>query len=206
MEIDVLNSTGGPAGQMEAAEGVFGAAYNEALVHQVVVAYMAGGRSGTKAQKTRGEVSGANKKPWRQKGLGRARAGSTRGPIWRGGGVTFAAKPRDHGQKVNRKMYRGAMRAILSELLRQGRLRVVETLQVDTPRTKAALDLCRGLAIEGDALLLTEASERNLELGVRNLPDIAAAEVGLVDPVALVGFDQVVMTQGAFKLLEARLS
>lgn len=205
MDIDVLNSKGAAAGRVSAADAVFGVAYNEALVHQVVTAYLAAGRSGSKAQKTRGEVSGSNKKPWRQKGTGRARAGSTRGPLWRGGGVTFAAVPRDHSQKVNRKMYRGAMRSIVSELLRQNRLRVVEGLSLEAPKTRALLGLLSGLGLE-HVLLVTEGHDRNLELAARNLPGVAVTDAAGVEPVGLVGFDTVLITQGALKLLEARLA
>jgi large subunit ribosomal protein L4 len=156
------------AGALEVSEATFGLEFNEALVHQVVVAYAAGARQGTRAQKTRSEVSGGGAKPWRQKGTGRARAGTTRGPIWRSGGVTFAAKPQDHSQKVNRKMYRGAIKSILSELVRQDRLVVVENFTVETPKTKELVAKLNGLELK-DVLIITPEVDENLFLSARNL-------------------------------------
>lgn len=205
MELEIITASGAAAGKVAASETVFGAEYNEALVHQVVVAYLAASRSGTSAQKTRAEVSGSNKKPWRQKGLGRARAGSTRGPLWRKGGVTFASKTRDYSQKVNRKMYRGAMRSILSELLRQDRVRIVDGLTLDAPKTKLLAALLARLGLT-DVLVLTESVDPSLALASRNLPNVSVCPAGAVEPVSLIGFENVLMTTGALKLVESRLS
>lgn len=189
---------------VELSEVAFGKEFNEALVHQVVTAYLAGGRQGTRAQKSRAEVSGGGKKPFKQKGTGRARAGSIRSPIWRGGGKTFAAKPQDWEQKVNRKMYRGAMQCILAELVRQDRLILVEDFTVDAPKTK---DLVAKLAVLGVAnvLIITEAVDENLYLAARNLPHVAVIDTAAVDPVSLIGFDKVLMSVPAAKKLEVEL-
>ena len=199
MELQVKNASGGAPSQITVPEGVFARPFNETLVHQMVVAYLAGARAGTRAQKSRAQVSGGGSKPWRQKGTGRARAGSTRGPIWRGGGVTFAARPQDHSQKVNRKMYRVAMRAIFSELLRQNRLLVVEELTL--PEIKTKLMIARlatlGLADQGRVLLVNEEVDLNLYLSARNLGQVAISDVAGLDPVSLVSADTVVMTAGA---------
>ena len=166
-------------------------------MHQIVVAYLAGGRAGTRAQKNRAAVSGGGAQPWRQKGTGRARAGTIRSPLWRGGGVTFAARPQDHSQKVNRKMYRAALRAIFSELLRQGRLLVVDGLAVAEPRTKLMMALLARLGIVDNVLLVTEALDENVHLAARNLPKVEVCEVAGLDPVSLIRFDKVVITAGA---------
>ncbi len=189
---------------VELSEVAFGKEFNEALVHQVVTAYLAGGRQGTRAQKSRAEVSGGGKKPFKQKGTGRARAGSIRSPIWRGGGKTFAAKPQDWEQKVNRKMYRGAMQCILAELVRQDRLILVEDFTVDAPKTK---DLVAKLAVLGVAnvLIITEAVDENLYLAARNLPHVAVIDTAAVDPVSLIGYDKVLMSVPAAKKLEVEL-
>ncbi len=184
------------------SEAVFARAYNESLIHQAVTAYLAGARAGTKAQKTRAMVSGGGKKPWKQKGTGRARAGSIRSPLWRGGGMIHAAVPRDHSVKLNRKMYRGALRSIFSELARSERLIVVDKLELSEPKTRglvAALDE-RGA---GDDVLVavTEMSE-NLALAARNLPRVAVCEVSELDPVSLIAFDKVVLTVDALKKIE----
>jgi large subunit ribosomal protein L4 len=194
----------GNGGTLELADATFGAAFNESLVHQVVTAYMAGGRAGTKAQKTRSDVSGSNKKPWKQKGSGRARVGSIRSPIWVGGGRTFAARPRSFEQKVNRKMYRAAMRSVLSELLRQERLVVAGDLGVAAPKTK---DLRVKLAALGftAGLIIVEAFDMNLWLSARNLPGVTVLEANLIDPVSLVGAKNIVITAPALKILEERL-
>lgn len=201
MELQVKNASGATSGQVAVAEEIFARPFNETLVHQAVVAYLAGGRAGTRAQKSRAQVRGGGAKPWRQKGTGRARAGSTRGPLWRGGGVTFAARPQDHSQKINRKMYRGAMRAIFSELVRQERLLVVDAL--DPPEIKTKRMIARfeelGLADQRRVLLVTEEVSLNLYLSVRNLPGVAVTDVGGLDPVSLVGADSVVMTIGAVR-------
>ncbi len=192
------------SGALEVSETTFGLEFNEALVHQVVVAYAAGARAGTRAQKTRSEVSGGGAKPWRQKGTGRARAGTTRGPIWRTGGVTFAAKPQDHSQKVNRKMYRGAIKSILSELVRQERLVVVENFAVETPKTKELVAKLNGLELK-DVLIVTPEVDENLFLSARNLYKVDVRDVDGIDPVSLVGFEKVLMTASAVKQLEEML-
>lgn len=192
-------------GSVDVAEAAFGAEFNEALVHQVVVAYMAGGRQGTRAQKTRSEVRGGGRKPYRQKGTGRARAGTIRSPIWRGGGRTFAAKPQDHSQKVNRKMYRGALRCILSELIRQERLIACEAFSVDSPKTKALLEKLRGLELN-NVLIVCEEVDENLYLAARNLKGVDVVDVSAVDPVSLISHDKVLITVDAVKRLEEALA
>jgi large subunit ribosomal protein L4 len=196
-------SSGGKS--IEVSEAVFGRDYNEPLIHQLVVAYLAAGRSGTKAQKTRSEVSGGGAKPWRQKGTGRARAGTTRSPLWRTGGVTFAAKNRNYEQKLNKKMYRAAMRSIFSELLRQGRLVVAEDIAPAEPKTKLLLEKLRGIGVE-KGLLITDALDGNLYLAARNLPHIDVCEAHALSPVALVNSEKVVITSEAAKKIEAVLS
>jgi large subunit ribosomal protein L4 len=199
MELQVKNASDAAPGQLTVAEEVFARPFNETLVHQVVVAYLAGARTGARAQKSRAQVSGGGSKPWRQKGTGRARAGSSRGPIWRGGGVTFAAQPQDHSQKVNRKMYRAAMRAIFSELLRQNRLLVVEELTLPEIKTKQMIARLAmlGLTDQRRVLLVSEEVDLNLYLSARNLGQVAISDVAGLDPVSLVGADAVVMTAGA---------
>ena len=192
------------ADALTVSETTFGREFNEALVHQVVVAYAAGARQGTRAQKTRSEVSGGGAKPWRQKGTGRARAGTIRSPIWRTGGVTFAAKPQDHSQKVNKKMYRGAMKAILSELVRQERLIVVEEFSVEAPKTKALVAKLKELELN-DALIVTGEVDENLFLAARNLYKVDVRDVTGIDPVSLIAFDKVVMTAAAVKQVEEML-
>ena len=190
---------------VEFADTLFDAKFNEPLVHQVVTAYLAGQRAGTKRQKNRSEVSGGGSKPWRQKGTGRARAGTTRSPIWVGGGKAFAARPRDHRQKVNRKMYRAALRSIYSELLRQGRLHITQELGVSAPKTKELVTKLAELGVER-GLLIVEAFDQNLWLAARNLPHIAVDDVGSIDLAALASADNVVLTVGAAKILEERLA
>ncbi|KZX81241.1 50S ribosomal protein L4, partial [Oleiphilus sp. HI0009] len=187
------------------SDATFSREYNEALVHQVVTAYLAGGRQGTVAQKTRSEVSGGGKKPWRQKGSGRARAGTIRSPIWTGGGVTFAAKPRSYEQKVNRKMYRAAMQVILSELVRQERLVVVEEMTAATPKTKDFVAQLEAQGLSEGALIVAEEVEQNLYLASRNLRNVEVSDVASVDPVSLVGHDKVVVTVAALKKIEEML-
>jgi large subunit ribosomal protein L4 len=191
--------------KIELSELSFGREFNEPLIHQVVVAYMAGARSGTRAQKNRSDVSGGGVKPFRQKGTGRARAGSSRSPIWRTGGVTFAARPQDHSQKVNRKMYQGAMRSLLSELLRQGRLLVVDTLTVDAPKTKQLTERLKQLDIES-ALIVTESEDINLYLAARNLHKVEVVDATGVNPLDLIRFDKVVMTVDSVKRIEEMLA
>jgi len=200
MELAVKN--GGNALQVN--EAVFAADFNEALVHQVVTAYLAGGRSGTKAQKTRSDVRGGGKKPWRQKGTGRARAGTIRSPIWRGGGVTFAARPRDHAQKVNRKMYRGAMRSIFSELTRSEHLIVVPSFDV-SGKTKELVQTLESMNAT-DALIVTDSVNEALYLAARNLHKVGVVDVEALNPVSLLAHEKVVMTEAAVKKIEAWLS
>jgi len=192
-------------GTVTVSEVAFGKEFNEPLVHQVVTAFMAGGRQGSKAQKTRSEVRGGGKKPWRQKGTGRARAGTIRSPLWRSGGVTFAAKPRDFEQKVNRKMYRGAMRCILSELVRQGRLVIVQDLVVAEPKTKLLLAKLKELQVESALIVAGEVSE-NLYLSARNLPHIEVCDAQAADPVSLIAHDKVIITVDALKKIEELLA
>jgi len=192
------------AGTIEAADAVFGRDYNEALVHQAVVAYMAGGRAGTKAQKNRSDVRGGGIKPWNQKGTGRARAGTSRSPIWRTGGVTFAARPRNYEQKLNKKMYRGAMRSIFSELNRQGRLLIVDEFALEAPKTKLLNEKLESLGA-GNCLILLEGLDEKVFLASRNLAKVSASDVSSVDPVSLVGHENVVVTTGAIKLIEEML-
>lgn len=189
---------------VELSEVAFGKEFNEALVHQVVVAYLAGGRQGSRAQKSRAEVSGGGKKPFKQKGTGRARAGSIRSPIWRGGGKTFAARPQDWEQKVNRKMYRGAMQCILSELVRQDRLVLVEEISVSAPKTKELLNTLNGYGV-ANVLIVTDAVDENLYLAARNLPHVQVVDTGAIDPVSLIGFEKVLMSVPAAKKLEVEL-
>ena len=206
MKLSVVDAKGEKAsGGVEVSETAFGASYNEPLVHQVVNAYMAGARRGTRAQKSRAQVSGGGAKPWRQKGTGRARAGSIRSPIWRSGGVTFAASPRDFSQKVNRKMYRGALRAIFSELVRQDRLVVVKELALDAPKTKQLATKLKELDL-GSVLILNEAFDEKIYLAARNLPDVGICDAASIDPVVLIRFEKVLVTLPALKLIEERLS
>jgi large subunit ribosomal protein L4 len=192
-------------GALEVSESTFGRDFNEALVHQVVVAFAAGARQGTRAQKTRSEVRGGGKKPWNQKGTGRARAGTIRSPIWRSGGVTFAAKPQDHSQKVNRKMYRGAIRSILSELVRQDRLIVVENFGVETPKTKELVGKLKDYDLK-DVLIVTPEVEENLFLSARNLYKVDVRDVAGLDPVSLIAFEKVLVTAAAVKQIEEMLA
>ena len=192
-------------GSVELAETAFAREYNEALVHQVVVAFMAAGRQGSRAQKNRSAVSGGGKKPWRQKGTGRARAGTTRSPIWRSGGVTFAAQPQDHSTKVNRKMYRGALRCIISELIRQQRLVAVESFAVEAPKTKALLAQLKDLEIS-NGLIITEDVDENLFLAARNVKAVDVRDVDAIDPVSLISYDKVLITVPALKKLEGVLA
>ncbi len=183
------------------SETAFGRDYNEALVHQIVTAYMAGGRQGTKAQKTRAEVAGGGKKPWRQKGTGRARAGTATSPIWRSGGVTFAAKPRNYEQKVNKKMYRAAMQSILSELVRQERLVVADTFAVTSHKTKEFVAKLKEFDLS-NVLIVADDVDENLYLAARNVPHVGVTEAASIDPVSLIGFEKVLVTVSALKKLE----
>ena len=194
-----LTVAGGSA--IDVSEATFGRDFSEALVHQVVTAYLAGGRAGTKAQKNRSDVRGGGKKPWRQKGTGRARAGTIRSPIWRGGGQTFAARPQDHSQKVNRKMYRGALQAILSELVRQDRLIVLDSFELSSPKTSELLAKLAGLDFD-KGLIITPEVEGDLFLATRNIPGVYVLDVAGLDPVSLVAAEKVIMTVDAVKKIE----
>ncbi len=192
-------------GNVNVADNVFNAPYNEPLIHQAVVAYMAAGRAGTKAQKTRAQVSGGGTKPWKQKGTGRARAGTIRSPLWRGGGKIFAATPRDYTQKLNKKMYRAALRSIISELIRSERLTVVEQLTLAAPKTRELLTQLKTMNAP-EALIIVEALDETLYLAARNLYRVDVCEADYVDPVSLVGFEKVIITVPALKQLEERLA
>ncbi len=192
------------AGKVEVSDVTFAREFNEDLVHQVVTAYLAGARQGTRAHKNRAAVSGGGKKPWRQKGTGRARAGTSSSPIWRSGGVTFAAKPQDHSQKVNKKMYRAALRSILSELTRQDRLVVVEGIELKEPKTKLLIKELAGFGVEG-ALIISEEVNENLYLAARNLHKVDVRDVSAIDPASLIAFDKVIVTVPALKKFEEML-
>lgn len=190
--------------KIQVSDAVFGAEYKKSLIHQVVTSYLAGGRAGTKAQKNRAAVSGGGIKPWRQKGTGRARAGTISSPLFRTGGVTFAASPRDYSQKVNRRMYKGALRSILSELLRNERLVVVDEFTIDAPKTKDLVSKLGALDLI-DVLVVTVNPDVNLQLASRNLYHVDVRDAGEIDPVSLVGYEKVLMTSAALKQIEERL-
>ena len=198
-----LEVTGGEA--VEVADQAFAAPYNESLVHQAVTAYFAGGRAGSKAQKSRSDVRGGGRKPWRQKGTGRARAGTIRSPIWRGGGVTFAARPRQYDQKLNRKMYRAALRSILSELVRQSRLTVIASFALEAPKTRELAAKLKDLGLD-DVLIVTEEEDENLALASRNLGRVETVPAGRIDPVSLIACSRVLVTEPALRSIEARLA
>lgn len=203
MELNIA-TTKGNSGTVEVSDAAFGKEYNQDLVHQAVTAYLAGGRQGTRAQKNRAAVSGGGRKPWAQKGSGRARAGTIRSPIWRSGGVTFAAQPQDHSQKLNRKMYRAALRSILSELARQERLVVVEEFALEAPKTKALIQKLGEYGLQ-DVLIVTEEVSENLYLSSRNLHKVDVRDVVGVDPVSLIRFEKVLVTVPALKKIEEML-
>ena len=205
MDLKLQSFDGAKAGNITVSDVVFDREYNEPLVHQVVTAYLAGARSGTQAQKTRSEVRGGGRKPFAQKGTGRARAGTIRSPLWRGGGITFAAKPRDYSQKVNRKVYRNAMCTILSELRRKDALVVVDKIDLDTPKTKDLLAKADALGVS-NALIVTENAAGNLALASRNLYNIAATDAAHINPVALLRFEKVVMSEDSVRKLEESLA
>ena len=205
MELSVVKPGNKAAGTVAVSEANFAREYNEALVHQVVTAYLSGARQGTRAQKTRSEVAGGGKKPWRQKGTGRARAGTIRSPIWRSGGVTFAAKPQDHSHKVNRKMYRAAMRSILSELARTDRLMIVEALDVEQPKTKLLVETLKGYGVD-NVLIVADNVDKNLYLASRNLHKVDVRDVEGADPVSLIAYDKVMITVDAVKKFEEALA
>ncbi|RRQ23116.1 50S ribosomal protein L4 [Thiohalobacter thiocyanaticus] len=187
------------------SDKAFGRDFNEALIHQVVTAFMAGGRAGTKAQKSRSDVRGGGAKPWRQKGTGRARSGTIRSPLWAGGGKTFAARPRDYSQKVNKKMYRGAMASILSELLRQDRLVIVDDFTLAAPRTRDLVGKLRDMDLR-DVLIVNDDADENLYLAARNLYNVGVCDSETADPVSLIGFEKVLMTLDTLKKFEERLA
>jgi large subunit ribosomal protein L4 len=206
MELKVINDKGEAQQSVQGSDELFGRDYNESLVHQVVVAYSANGRQGTRKQKTRGEVRHSTKKPWRQKGTGRARAGMTSSPLWRGGGRIFPNKPDENfTQKVNRKMYRAGMASILSQLVREERLAVVEDFAVSEPKTKTLAGKLRQMGL-GDVLILTEAIDQNLYLSSRNLPNVMVLEARHADPVSLMRFERVLVTKAAVRHLEEALA
>lgn len=205
MELKIAAFDGQKGGKVTVSDQAFGREFNEDLVHQAVVAYQAGGRQGSKKQKTRAEVRGGGKKPWKQKGSGRARAGSIRSPLWRGGGKIFAAVPRDHSQKLNRKMYRAALSSILSELARQDRLVLVDSIGVDSPKTKSLMAKLKSLDL-GSVLIVADDVDQNLYLSARNIPHVEVRDVNGADPVSLIGFDKVLMTVSALKKFEEVLA
>ena len=192
------------SGSVQVSDDTFAVDFKESLVHQVVTACLSGARSGNAQQKSRSQVNGGGIKPWRQKGTGRARAGTIRSPLWRGGGATFASSPRDYAQKINRKMYRGAMRSILSELVRQDRLVAVDSFAVKKPKTKELLGMLQDLGLQS-VLIVTVDPDENLYLAARNLPKVAVCDVESADPVSLIGFDKVLITKDALKKIEERL-
>ena len=193
------------SGSVDVADAAFGAEFNEPLVHQVVTAYLAGARAGTKSQKNRAAVRGGGAKPWRQKGTGRARAGTIRSPIWVGGGRAFAAKPRDFSQKVNKKMYRAALRSVMSELVRQDRLVVIESLELEAPKTKLLAAKLKEMELD-NVLILNEVFDEKIFLAARNLPNVGICDAASIDPVVLIRFEKVLVTLPALKLIEERLS
>jgi large subunit ribosomal protein L4 len=204
VELSVLKPGNNEAGTVSVSDVAFAREYNEDLVHQVVTAYLAGARQGTRAQKNRAAVSGGGKNPWRQKGTGRARAGTTRSPIWRSGGVTFAAQPQDHSQKVNRKMYRAAMRSIMSELARQDRLMVVESLDLEAPKTKLLVKQLGEYGVD-NVLIVSADVDENLYLAARNLNNVDVRDVDGIDPLSLIGHEKVMVTVAAVKKIEEML-
>lgn len=205
MELSIIKPGNEASGTLSVSDESFGREYNEDLVHQVVTSYLAGARQGTRAQKNRAAVSGGGKKPWRQKGTGRARAGTIRSPIWRSGGVTFAAQPQDHSTKVNRKMYRAALKTIISELARQGRLVVVESFDLDEPKTKLLVGQLNAFGVSS-ALLVSDEVNVNLYLASRNLQKVDVRDVNGIDPVSLLAHEKVVVTVDAVKKIEEMLA
>jgi large subunit ribosomal protein L4 len=193
------------SGSVSVSDDTFGQAFREALVHQVVTACLSSARSGNAQQKTRSQVRGGGSKPWRQKGTGRARSGTARSPIWRGGGNVFAATPRNYAQKINRKMYRAAMRSILSELVRQERLVAVESFAVTEPKTRELVDKLKDLALD-NVLIISDAADDKLYLAARNLPTVAVCDAADADPVSLIGFEKVLVTRAALQQIEERLA
>jgi len=205
MELKMITATGNASKKtVEVADEIFTKDYNEALIHQVVTSYLAGGRSGTKGQKNRSAVSGGGAKPWKQKGTGRARSGTIRSPIWRSGGTTFAAKNRDFSKKVNKKMYRAAVKSIVSELIRKERLSVIADLTLSAPKTKELAEKLEKLKAD-NVLLVTSGHDENVYLSSRNLVKVGYTDVQHLDPVSLIAYEQVIMTADAIKLFESNL-
>jgi len=204
MEITLHQSGKKKPSKLTVSDTVFDAGFNESLVHQVLTAYMAGARAGTKAQKTRSDVRGGGKKPFKQKGTGRARAGTIRSPLWRGGGTTFAARPRSYSQKLNRKMYQGAIRSILSELARQGRLSCIDSFHIDGPRTKKAKEVLSSLGFN-EVLVITDDVTADMYLATRNIPMVDVIDTNEIDPYSLIGFNNVLITKAAVDKVEAWL-
>lgn len=206
MELNVINEQGKPTAKLAASDAAFGREFNESLVHQVVTAYLANARLATRAQKDRGTVKHSTKKPWRQKGTGRARAGMTSSPLWRGGGRTFPNSPdENYSHKLNRKMYRAGMLSILSQLAREDRLAVVDTFTIDAPKTKLLAQKLQGMGID-DVLIITDSLDENLRLSSRNLPHVMVVEVGHADPVSLIRHGKVLMTKAAVSKIEELLA
>jgi large subunit ribosomal protein L4 len=206
MDLTLIDDKGQPTAKLSASDALFGQAFNEALVHQVVTAYMANGRQGTRAQKERGEINKSKKKPWKQKGTGRARAGAANSPIWRGGGKTFPSSPDENfTQKVNRKMFRAGLSSILSQLIREGRLSVVETFAVVSPKTKILAQKLKGMGLN-DVLVITDSVDENLYLSSRNLPNVLVVEPRNADPVSLLRFEKTIVTRGALAKIEELLA
>jgi large subunit ribosomal protein L4 len=205
-DLKVIGDNGQQSATLNGSDALFGREYNEALIHQVVTAFQANARQGTRAQKARGEVNKSHKKPWRQKGTGRARAGQANSPLWRGGGKIFPSSPDENfSQKVNRKMYRAGIASILSQLVREGRLAVIDGIALDAPKTKLFAQKIKGYGLAGDVLVVTEKLDDNVFLGSRNLPDVLVLEARDVDPVSLVRFDNVLMTRAAVAQFEEML-
>lgn len=206
MELQLINDQGQPSAKLQASDTLFGRDYNEALVHQIVIAYQANARSGNRAQKARGEVSKSTRKPWRQKGTGRARAGMASSPLWRGGGKIFPSKPdEDFSHKVNRKMYRAGIASILSQLARENRLAVVENFSVAAPKTKLLTQKLKGMGLDS-VLVITDTLDENLFLSARNLPNVLVLEVKEADPLSLIRFPKVLLTRGAVAKMEEILA
>ena len=207
MKVQLTTNSGSTSKKsIELSDVAFGREFNESMIHQVVTAYLAGGRSGSRAHKSRSDVRGGGAKPWRQKGTGRARAGTSRSPIWRGGGKTFASKPGDYTQKVNRKVYRGAMQSIFSELLRKERLVVVDSLEQDAPKTKELLAKLEALGMSSNVLIIAKDASENLYLSARNLIRVEVRDANEIDPVCLLKYEKVLMTVDSLKLIEEKLA
>ncbi len=205
MELAIQKSVKGKPGVLQVADSVFSAEFNEPLIHQVLSSYMAGAHFASRAQRSRSEVRGGGRKPWRQKGTGRARAGTIRSPLWRGGGVAFAAKPQERGKKVNKKMYRGAIRSIFSELVRQERFICIDVFDINEPRTRAVKSRLDGLGLEG-VLIITDTLNKNLRFGARNIPKVDVIDTFEINPYSLIGAEKILATEAAVKRIEAWLS